>query len=201
MTIQGNVAVYGDADLMPPDDDDERPAARPEPEPAPAVKRRRGGWLRRLRFAALPLLPVAIIMAVTPWGRGLVHDGKTRVESLFGAGPAPSGSVAASGPPGNPSTGPAPSAGAGSAVVLVQPPSGRAGAAVKLTASGFGPGERIDVKTSTKTLTTLTADDQGAVEESVTVAPAGTKTGSTVIVQLVGRTSHRSATSQYRVTQ
>ncbi|MFD0580445.1 Hsp70 family protein [Dactylosporangium darangshiense] len=142
VTIQGNVAVYGDADLMPPDDDDEpRAGGSGEPEAPHREPRRRrsGGVLRRLRFLALPLVPWVLIMALTPWGRGLFNDGKAKVESRFGGGPAPS--AAASTPAGSPSASPARSAG-GPATLLLQPPSGKAGAAVKLTAAGFDRGRR-----------------------------------------------------------
>ncbi|HTJ35030.1 MAG TPA: Hsp70 family protein [Dactylosporangium sp.] len=199
VTIQGNVAVYGDADLMPPDDDDEpRGGGSGEPEvPHREPRRRRsGGVLRRLRFLALPLVPWVLIMALTPWGRGLFNDGRAKVESLFGGGPAPS--VAASTPAGSPSASPARSAG-GNATLLLQPPSGKAGAAVKLTAAGFDRGEKVQVKADSKVLTTLVADEQGAVEQSMAVAPAGTKSGKFVIVQLTGGSSKRSATAQYRV--
>ncbi|MGI5243427.1 Hsp70 family protein [Dactylosporangium sp. CA-139066] len=198
VTIQGNVAVYGDADLMPPDEDDEpRSAAsgRAGNEPAPEPKRRRRGVLRRLRFAALPIVPWVLIMVLTPWGRGLLHDGKDKVDSLFGGSAQPSAPASA---PGSPSPS-ASRAAAGPATLLLVPASGKAGAPVKLTAGGFGAGERIDVKADNRTVTTLTADDHGAVEESVTVAAGGTKTGKIVNVQLVGKTSRLSATAQYRV--
>ncbi|MER7004176.1 Hsp70 family protein [Dactylosporangium sp. NPDC000555] len=203
VTLQGNVAVYGDADLMPDDDDEpRRGSAGPHepsapPEPRGSRRRRGGGMLRRLRFAALPLLPWVLIMTLTPWGRGLFNDGKAKVESLFGVAPSPS--VTTPAPADGPPASPAPSASAPPATALLQPNSGRAGAAVRLTASGFGPGERIEVRAGTRTLTTLTADERGGVEESVTVAAAGTKAGTSVVVQLVGKTSHRSATASYRV--
>ncbi|MFG2044589.1 Hsp70 family protein [Dactylosporangium sp. NPDC048998] len=204
VTLQGNVAVYGDADLMPDDDDDEprRPSGGPPAQsgpPGPPSPRRRRGWgiLRRLRFAALPLLPWVLIMTLTPWGRGLFNDGKAKVESLFGAAPSPS--VTTSTPAGGPPASPAHTPSAPPATVLLQPNSGRAGAAVRLTASGFGPGERIEVHAGTRTLTTLTADERGGVEESVTVAAAGTKAGTSVVLQLIGKTSRRSATASYRV--
>ncbi|MEV8512210.1 Hsp70 family protein [Dactylosporangium sp. NPDC051484] len=200
VTLQGNVAVYGDADLMPDDDDDEPrrgsagPSAPSEP-PQPRPRRRRGGgMLRGLRFAALPLLPWVLIMTLTPWGRGLFSDGKAKVESLFAAAASPS--VSTSAPAGGPSASPA---SVPPATASLQPNSGRAGAAVRLTASGFGPGERVEVLVGTRTLTTLTADERGGVEESVTVAAAGTKAGTSVVVKLTGKTSHRSATASYRV--
>ncbi|MFD0580444.1 hypothetical protein [Dactylosporangium darangshiense] len=55
------------------------------------------------------------------------------------------------------------------------------------------------MKADSKVLTTLVADEQGAVEQSMAVAPAGTKPGKFVIVQLTGGSSRRSATAQYRV--
>ena len=60
--------------------------------------RRRGGSaiLRRLRFAALPLVPWVLIMPLTPWGRGLFNDGRAKVEGLFGATASPSPSVVVS---------------------------------------------------------------------------------------------------------
>nr|BFE61606.1 hypothetical protein GCM10020063_061320 [Dactylosporangium thailandense] len=191
VTIQGNVAVYGDDSLMPRDEDERDD--RDEPAPPPAKPRRRGGMLRRLRFAALPLLPWVLIMTLTPWGRGLLADGRAKAESLFGAGPSPSASAPAS-EPAPPSSAPA----TPPATVQLQPSSGKAGVAVKLTAHGFAAGEKIEARAGTKLLTTLTADADGAAEASVTAAPAGTKAGA-VVVQLVGRTSRKSATATYRV--
>ncbi|WP_433059781.1 Hsp70 family protein [Dactylosporangium sp. CS-033363] len=192
VTIQGNVAIYGDDDLMPRDRvhdaDDE-----PEPEPPKPPRRRKRSWLR---FAALPLLPWVIIMAVTPWGRALFNDGKAKVENLLGAGPTPSASASAA-----PSTPPAPSKEATpvAATVQLQPNSGKAGTTVQLTARGFAAGEKVEVRAGTKLLTTLTADDAGAAEASVVVAPAGTKAGQ-VVVQLLGKTSRKSAPGSFRVT-
>ncbi|WP_432989057.1 Hsp70 family protein [Dactylosporangium sp. CA-233914] len=193
VTIQGNVAVYGDDSLMPDDDDDEprRAPAADEPPPRPRRRRGGGGVLRRLRFAALPLLPWVLIMTLTPWGRGLFNDGKAKVESLFGAGPSPSPSASAPATPQSPSPQPA--------TVQLQPPSGRAGGTVKLSARGFAPGERIDVRAGTKQLTTLTADDNGGAETNLVVAAPGTKAGQ-VVVTLQGRTSKKSATASYLVT-
>ncbi|MER7273009.1 Hsp70 family protein [Dactylosporangium sp. NPDC000244] len=194
VTIQGNVAIYGDDSLMPRDEPEHD---EPAPEPPRSVEpRRRGGMLRRLRFAALPLLPVTLVMVLTPWGRALLDDGRAKAESLFGAGPSPSTSA--------PASEPAPPAAASSApatppaTVQLQPSSGKAGVAVKLTANGFAAGEKIEARAGTKLLTTLTADADGAAEASVTAAPAGTKAGA-VVVQLVGRTSRKSATATYRV--
>ncbi|WP_433218817.1 Hsp70 family protein [Dactylosporangium sp. CS-047395] len=187
VTIQGNVAIYGDDSLMPRDDDDE-----PEPEPSkpPKPPRRRGrSWLR---FAALPLLPWVIIMAVTPWGRALFNDGKARVESLLGATPTPTASASAA-----PST--PPPLKESTATVQLQPNSGKAGTTVQLTAHGFATGEKIEVRAGTKLLTTLTADDSGSAEASVVIAPAGTKAGQ-IVVQLLGRTSRKSAPGSFRVT-
>ncbi|WP_433608085.1 hypothetical protein ACQP2P_34510 [Dactylosporangium sp. CA-139114] len=196
VTIQGNVAIYGDDSLMPRDDPE-----HDDPAPAPprsARPRRRGGFglLRRLRFAALPLLPVALVMVLTPWGRGLLADGRARAESLFGAGPSPSASSPASepAPPASASSAPA----TAPATVQLQPSSGKAGVAVQLTAHGFAAGEKIEARAGTKLLTTLTADAGGTAEASVTAARAGTKAGA-VVVQLVGRTSRKSAKATYRV--
>jgi hypothetical protein len=85
------------------------------------------------------------------------------------------------------------------ATVQLQPNAGKAGAAVQATVRGFGPGERIEVRSGSKLLTTLTADDEGGADASVTVAPAGTKAGP-IVVQFVGKTSRKSATGTYRVT-
>jgi actin-like ATPase involved in cell morphogenesis len=200
VTLQGNVAVYGDSDLMPrdDDDDDDRPAPAPSSAPPEPRRRRSGGMLRRLRFLALPLLPWVLIMTLTPWGRDLFNDGKAKVEGLFGAAANPSASGPGAAPSANGAQPPS-SASAPTATVQLQPISGKAGTSVKLTARGFAAGERIEVKAGTKVLTTITADERGGAEQSVTVAPAGTKTG-TVVVQLVGKTSRRSATAQFKVT-
>ena len=200
VTLQGNVAVYGDADLMPRDDDDDEPPRRdpPAPDEVEPPKRRRsgGGVLRRLRFAALPLVPWVLIMTLTPWGRGLLRDGKDQVANLFGGGAAPSATASA---PGSPAASPSRSTNAVPATVQLLPASGKAGLSVKMTAAGFKAGERIDVKADTRVLTTVTADEHGAVEQSVTVASSGTKAGKTIVVQLIGKTSNRSATASYRV--
>ncbi|WP_433086270.1 Hsp70 family protein [Dactylosporangium sp. CA-052675] len=194
VTIQGNVAIYGDDSLMPRDEPEHDEPAPPPPRSAGPRRPGGSGLLRRLRFAALPLLPVALVMVLTPWGRGLLADGRAKADALFGAGPSASAPASEPAPPASASPAPA----TAPATVQLQPSVGKAGVAVKLTARGFAAGEKIEARAGTKLLTTLTADAGGAAEASVTAAPAGTKAGA-VVVQLVGRTSRKSATATYRV--
>ncbi|WP_330186330.1 Hsp70 family protein [Dactylosporangium sp. AC04546] len=196
VTIQGNVAVYGDSDLMPKyarddDDDDEPPAAPAKPERAP---RSGGGALRRLRFLALPVLPWVLIMTLTPWGRGLFNDGKAKVEELLGNGPAPSASASA---PASPEASPAPPSPTGPTAHL-DPSSGKAGTQVKVTGAHFAPREKVEIRAGTTLLFTATAGADGAFTATVTPAKTGAKAGP-LTVKLTGKTSKQEITAEFVV--
>ncbi|UWP85030.1 Hsp70 family protein [Dactylosporangium fulvum] len=190
VTIQGNVAIYGDDDLMPPDkDEDDEPGPRDKPEPP---RRRRGGALRRLRFLMLPLIPMILIMALTPWGKGLLADGRSAVERLIEAGPSVSPSASAAPQP-------SPSLPLQASAEL-KPNSGRAGTRAHLVARDFQPGEEVLVARAATAdlLTTLTAGPDGSLSATVTPAASGTKAGP-VDLQLVGRRSGRIAQASFEV--
>src|SRR4029453_12198498 len=115
---------------------DPPPREDPPAEPARAehrAARRPGGIFRGLRFLALPLIPWVLIMALTPWGRGLFNDGKAKVQSLFGAAASPSASAPAASGAASGSSAPAKSPSTGAATVQLNPPSGKAGVSVVLT--------------------------------------------------------------------
>ncbi|GGM21752.1 Hsp70 family protein [Dactylosporangium sucinum] len=200
VTIQGNVAVYGDSDLMPAyardDDDDDQPAAAPEPRRrAERAPRAGGGGLRRLRFLALPVLPWILIMTLTPWGRGLFNDGKAKVEELLGSGPAPSASASV---PASPQASSVPPSPAGPTVRL-DPSSGRAGTQVKVTATHFAPREKVEIRAGTALLFTATAGADGAFTATVTPAKSGAKAGP-LTLKLTGKTSKHEITAEFAVT-
>ncbi|MET7403545.1 Hsp70 family protein [Dactylosporangium sp. NPDC005572] len=201
VTIQGNVAVYGDSDLMPApaldddDEDDEPPAPPAEPRRAARAARRVGGGvLRRLRLLVLLALPWVIIMTVTPWGRGLFNDGKAKVEELLGTGAAPSTSASA---PASPQPSSAPPSPAGPTAGL-DPASGRAGTQVKVTAAHFAPREKVEIRAGTTLLFTATAGADGAFTATVTPAKTGAKAGP-LTVRLTGKTSKQEITAEFVV--
>ncbi|MFI5909636.1 Hsp70 family protein [Dactylosporangium sp. NPDC051541] len=180
VTIHGNVGIYGDGVPFPDDRDDDEP--EPAIAPPPRKARRRSGFLRRARFALLPLLPFALMLVLTPWGRDLLREGFDAVGD-----PSPSASVSA---PVSPAQGPSAPAAAQGATAKLDPAIAKPGTSVRLSVHGFGPREKVDVKAGTKSLTTVTTDETGSAETSVTPAAKGA-TAATVHIVLTGRTSNR----------
>jgi Ethanolamine utilization protein EutJ (predicted chaperonin) len=204
VTLQGNVAIYGDDDLMPRyarDEPDRRTRDDPpEPPPAdpPARARRGGGWgfsisrmFWRLRLIAVPVI---IVLALTPWGRGLLSAGRDKVNEWTGT-PATTPTVAVSTSTGaTPAKSSAPAA-AGPAVKLV-PDSVRPGTPVKVTGTGFDKTEQVTIKVNgvQKIIRTAAA---GTVEWTM---PTGTLKKGAATVELTGITSKRSGKATLEVT-
>ncbi|MEV0135140.1 Hsp70 family protein [Dactylosporangium sp. NPDC050688] len=202
VTLQGNVAIYGDDDFMPQyarDEPDRRTRDEPPQPPAdPPTRTRRGGrgfsisrMFRRLRLIAVPLI---IVLALTPWGRGLLSAGRDKIDGWTGkAAPTPTATV--SGSTGtSPAVSAAPSA-AGPSVKLV-PDTVKIGASVKVTGTGFTKTEQVTIKVN-------------GVQQTVKPAVAGTvewtmptrtlKRGATT-VELTGMQSKRPAKAILDVT-
>jgi actin-like ATPase involved in cell morphogenesis len=170
VTLQGNVAVYGDADLMPDDDDeDDEPDERAE-VPEPAARRRRGGFGigRRLWFLALPILPWVLIVALTPWGQDLYASVRDRI------------------------------AGADQPTLTLSPESGPATTQVKLTVGRFQPNEQIDLYVDEIPLDVVNASADGTGTWTFTPkAKQLTKPG-TLRLKAIGKT--KTATADFKLT-
>ncbi len=186
VTLVGSVGVYGDADLMPHADEPASPDEPDEPNVpdqrralrAAAARGAAAGIRRRLRFWFGLLLPFAIIMAVTPWGRDLY----TR---LTGAGQsAPTVSPA-------PSTGPR---------LSVSPPSGPANTRVSLLGHGFQPGEEVNLADNGRQFHTLQAAADGTVTYSFQPGTEKFSTPGPQVLTATGRLSGRAAQTTYQLT-
>ncbi|MEV4510852.1 Hsp70 family protein [Dactylosporangium sp. NPDC049525] len=203
VTMQGNVAIYGDEDLMPQYARDE-PHRRtrdepPEPPADPPARARRSGsgfsisrmfW--RLRLIAVP---VVIVLALTPWGRGLLSAGRDKISEWTGS-PSATPTVAVSTSTGaSPAKSSAPAA-AGPSVKLV-PDSVKAGTSVKVTGAGFDKGEQVAIKVNGTQKIVKTSTAAGAVEWNM---PTATLKKGPTTVELVGATSKRSAKATLEVT-
>jgi hypothetical protein len=164
VTLQGNVAVYGDADLMPDDDEDDEPDERAV-EPEPAARRRRGGFGigRRLWFLALPILPWVLIVTLTPWGQDLYASVRDRV------------------------------AGADQPTLTLSPESGPATTQVTLTVGRFQPNEQIDLYVDEIPLDVVNASADGTATWTFTPkAKQLTKPG-TLRLKAIGKTKTATA--------
>jgi len=138
----------------------------------------------------LPLLPWALILTLTPWGRGLVSG------VLDAAQQRPSGSPSASTgkTPGPKSTAPTSLAPTGPRVVL-DPSSGTVNTRITVTAAGFAASEKLTVYVGTRNVHTQTADATGAMVYRLTVG-AGS---ATVVVKVAGNKGH-TAEFPFRIT-
>lgn len=203
VTLQGNVAIYGDEDLMPQyarDEPDRRARDEPPDPPAdPPARTRRGGgsgfsisrmfW--RLRLIAVP---VVIVLALTPWGRDLLSAGRDKISDWTGT-PSATPTVAAS-----TSTGASPaksnaSTAAGPSVKLV-PGTVKAGISVKVTGTGFDKTEQITIKVNGVQQIVKPAI-AGTVEWTM---PTRTLKRGTTTVELTGAKSKRHAEATLEVT-
>ena len=207
VTIQGNVAVYGDADLMP--EDDPLPST-PPPAPHPpdgtvagapagpgkaALKRRRSPL--RLRFLLLPVLPWVLIMALTPWGRGLVTDLKDAAAGVF-AGPSTGASRSPSPAPASMSPVPLPPAPTGPQVTLDHR-TGPAGVPVTMTGTGFLASEPVEVFAGTRRLAVRTAGKDGTLTYTFTPRAEKLTTRGPLLLTMTAGQGRRIATVTYTI--
>ncbi|MFC4047085.1 Hsp70 family protein [Dactylosporangium siamense] len=198
VTMQGNVAIYGDEDLMPQyaRDEPDRHTRDEAPADPPARTRRSPRFsvsrlFFRLRLIAIPLV---IVLALTPWGRGLLSAGRDKVKEWTGspsATPTVAVSTSTAATPTKSTASTAPTASA-----AVTPDTVKAGTSVKVTATGFDKSEQVTIKVN-------------GVQQIVKPATAGKvewtmptrtlKPGPTTVV-LTGATSKRRAEATLEVT-
>ncbi|MEU0558350.1 Hsp70 family protein [Dactylosporangium sp. NPDC006015] len=202
VTMQGNVAIYGDEDLMPQyarEDPPERPAD-PPPAPPPARPRRSGSgfsisrFFWRLRLMAVPLI---IVLALTPWGRGLLSAGRDKIEQWTGN---PQASAPASTTPTKAAASAAPSttAAAPGPTAKLTPGSVKVGtASVKVTGTGFDKGEQVTIKVNGTQKTVKTATSTGTVEWTM---PTAALTEGKTTVELTGSRSKRPTKATLEIT-
>ncbi|MET7418656.1 Hsp70 family protein [Dactylosporangium sp. NPDC005555] len=197
VTMQGNVAIYGDEELMPRyarDEPDHRTRDEPPAEPPPARPRRRFSISRffwRLRLLAVPLI---IVLALTPWGRGLLGAGREKIAGWTGG---PAASASASTTPSAARSSSAPASPAGPAVKL-EPSTVKPGTSVVVSGTGFTKSEQVTIKVNGVQKTARAASTAGAVEW--TMPTATLKAGTTATVELTGAKSGRSAKASLKVT-
>ncbi|MEV4136610.1 Hsp70 family protein [Dactylosporangium sp. NPDC049742] len=202
VTMQGNVAIYGDEDLMPQyarEDPPERPAD-PPPAPPPARPRRSGSgfsisrFFWRLRLMAVPLI---IVLALTPWGRGLLSAGRDKIEQWTGN---PQASAPASTTPTKAAASAASSttAAAPGPTAKLTPTSVKVGtASVKVTGTGFDKGEQVTIKVNGTQKIVKTATSTGTVEWTM---PTAALTEGKITVELTGSRSKRPTKATLEIT-
>ncbi|MFF5232480.1 Hsp70 family protein [Dactylosporangium sp. NPDC000521] len=202
VTMQGNVAIYGDEDLMPQyaREDPPEPPADPPSSPPPARPRRSGSgfsisrFFWRLRLMAVPLI---IVLALTPWGRGLLSAGRDKIEQWTGKPPASAPAsttptkATASAAASTTATATGPAAKLTPASVKVGTPS------VKVTGTGFDKGEQVTIKVNGTQKIVKTATPTGTVEW--TMPTAALNEGKTT-VELTGSRSKRPTKATLEVT-
>jgi Ethanolamine utilization protein EutJ (predicted chaperonin) len=198
VTMQGNVAIYGDEDLMPQyarDEPSPRSAEQPPPAPPPARPRRgfsvsRFFW--RLRLLAVPLI---IVLALTPWGRGLLSAGRDKIDQWTGKAPATAGPTPRAA---TTSTKPSASPTAAGPSVRLTPATVQPGTSVKVTGTGFDKGEQVTIKVNGSQKTVRTASTTGTVDW--TMPTATLKAGTTAVIELTGSRTRRSTKAALELT-
>ena len=212
VTIQGSVGIYGSSDQLPPDDEpddvDEHPpvptdrrsrrsaaesrTARDEPRSRRPARRLALGT--RLRVLVSMLLPVGLILALTPSGRDFANRVTARiVGSAASAEPSPQGSQSPQ--PRGATASPVPA-------LILSRASGSPGIALAIRGQGFAEAEQVDLATTgQQQLGTVTAaGPNGTFLHTFVPRQKGLSKPGRFVIVATGRDSGRTVEASYEVT-